>query len=89
MKEQNFKNHAKSVFGYHRLGATGMALLIIGSFVNLYRSQPENLYSASLICLMSFILLIVAAYTIVNFVYNSLKNEAFKNTCPPTSASTS
>jgi hypothetical protein len=61
-KEQNFKNHAQSVFGYHRLGATGMFLLIIGSFVNLYRSQSENLYSASLICMMSLLLLLVASY---------------------------
>ncbi len=63
MKEQNFKNHAQSVFGYHRVGAIGMLLLIVGSFVNLYRSQPDNLYSASLICLMSLLLLLVASYT--------------------------
>ena len=39
-----------------------MLLLIIGSFVNLFKSSPENLYSASLICLSSLLLLLVAAY---------------------------
>jgi hypothetical protein len=63
MKEQNFKNHTRLVFGYHLIGATGITLLIIGSFVNLYRSQPDNLYSASLICMMSLLLLLVASYT--------------------------
>jgi hypothetical protein len=45
------------------VGAIGMLLLIIGSFVNLFKSSPENLYSASLICLSSLLLLLVAAYT--------------------------
>ena len=62
MKEQNYSNHQKFVTGYHRVGAIGMLLLIIGSFVNLYKSSPANLYSASLICLGSLLLLLVAAY---------------------------
>lgn len=62
MQEQNFKNHPKNVFGYHVVGSGGILLLIIGSFVNLFRSAPENLYSASLICLISFLLLIIAWY---------------------------
>lgn len=61
-KEQNFENHEQIVIGYHRVGTIGILLLIIGSFVNLFKSAPENLYSASLICLMSFILFMVAAY---------------------------
>ena len=63
MKTQNFQNHARIVIGYHRVGSIGMLLLIIGSFVNLFTSSPENLYSASLICLMSLLLLLVASYT--------------------------
>ena len=62
MKTQNFQNHAQIVIGYHRVGSIGMLLLIIGSFVNLFTSSPENLYSASLICLMSLLLLLVASY---------------------------
>ena len=62
MKEQNFKNHPKYVFGYHVVGSVGILLLIIGSFVNLFRSAPDNLYSASLICLMALLLLLVASY---------------------------
>jgi hypothetical protein len=63
MQEQNYSNHEKIVIGYHRVGAIGMLLLIIGSFVNLFKSSPENLYSASLICMGSLLLLLVAAYT--------------------------
>ena len=63
MKTQNFQNHARIVIGYHRVGSIGILLLIIGSFVNLFTSSPENLYSASLICLMSLLLLLVASYT--------------------------
>lgn len=62
MKEQNYSNHEQIVTGYHRVGAIGMLLLIIGSFVNFFKSSPENLYSASLICLSSLLLLLVAAY---------------------------
>ena len=40
-----------------------MTLLLIGSIVNLFLSEPGNLFSASLICLMSFLLFLVAAYT--------------------------
>lgn len=61
-KEQNFENHEQIVTGYHRVGAVAILILIFGSFVNLFKSAPENLYSASLICLMSFILLLVASY---------------------------
>ena len=62
MNEQNFKNHAKYVFGYHVIGGLGILVLIIGSFVNLFTSTSENIYSASLICLMAVLLLLVASY---------------------------
>ena len=63
MKEQNFKNHTQTVFGYHVVGVLGILLLIIGSVVNLFLSGPENLLSASLIFLTALILFLVAAYT--------------------------
>ena len=47
MKEQNFKNHSRFVIGL---------ALLIGSFINLAHSAKENLYSASLICLIAVIL---------------------------------
>lgn len=62
MNEQNFKNHAKYVFGYHVIGGLGILVLIIGSLVNLFTSTSENIYSASLICLMAVLLLLVASY---------------------------
>jgi len=57
MKEQNFKNHAKWVFGYHLITFLAIALLIIGSIRGFLKSSEDNLYSASLLILISFILL--------------------------------
>ena len=62
MKEQNFENHRRFVPGYHYVTLTAILLLLIGSFVNLFRSAKENLYSASLICLIAFILVLVSWY---------------------------
>lgn len=63
MIEQNFKNHAKMVPGFHYVGLLSILALLIGSFINLCHSAPENLYSASLICLIAFIAAILWAYT--------------------------
>ena len=63
MEEQNFKNHAKMVPGFHYVGLLSILALLIGSFINLCHSAPENLYSASLICLIAFIAAILWAYT--------------------------
>jgi ammonia channel protein AmtB len=62
MKEQNFENHRRFVPGYHYVTLTAILLLLIGSFVNLFRSGKDNLYSASLICLIAFILVLVSWY---------------------------
>jgi len=56
MKEQNFKNHARIVIGYHVISFLAILALLIGSFINLAHSAKENLYSASLICLIAVIL---------------------------------
>lgn len=58
MTAQNFKNHPKYIFGYHVLGLLGLLALIVGSIMNLLHSAPENVYAASLIVLMSFLLLL-------------------------------
>ena len=63
MTAQNFKNHAKMVPGFHYVGLLSILALLIGSFINLYHSAPENLYSASLICLIAFIAIILWIYT--------------------------
>jgi len=62
MTEQNFKNHAKMVPGFHYVGLLSILALLIGSFINLFHSAPENLYSASLICLVAFILAVLWIY---------------------------
>ncbi len=56
MTEQNFKNHARFVIGYHVISFVAILALLVGSFINLAHSAKENLYSASLICLIAVIL---------------------------------
>ncbi len=58
MKTQNYKNHRKYVIGYHVIGLIGVLALIIGSIINLINSTLDNLYSASLIVLISLLLLL-------------------------------
>lgn len=57
MKQQNFSNHSKWVLGYHLLTFLAILLLIVGSIRGLMKSSEDNLYSASLLVLVSFILL--------------------------------
>jgi len=63
MKEQNFKNHSRIVIGYHVVTFFAILALLIGSIINLLHSAPENLYSASLICLIAVILGLLSAFT--------------------------
>ncbi|NDC76646.1 MAG: hypothetical protein EBZ67_02025 [Chitinophagia bacterium] len=62
MEKQNFKNHVRIVKGFHRLAVPLNLVILIGSLVNLFRSSEENLYSASLICAISFLLMLLAWY---------------------------
>lgn len=62
MKEQNFKNHTRYIIGYHVIAFLAILALAIGSFFNLFRSSADNLYSASLICLIAGIFLLVFWY---------------------------
>ena len=55
MKTQNFSNHMRLVGGWHGITLVCILALLIGSFINLSNSSAENLYSASLICLVAFI----------------------------------
>ena len=64
MKEQNHKNHARYVPGFHFITAIAIVALLVGAFVNLYNSLNDhaNLYSASLICLIAIILCLLFWY---------------------------
>ncbi|MDX1830439.1 MAG: DUF6526 family protein [Lutibacter sp.] len=57
MKQQTFENHSKWVLGYHLVTFLAILLLIVGSIRGLMKSSEDNLYSASLLVLVSFILL--------------------------------
>ena len=57
MKQQNFKNHGKWVIGYHLITFFAILLLIVGSIRGFLKSSDDNLYLASLLILISFILL--------------------------------
>ena len=62
MKNQNYSNHYRFVPGYHYFTLTGILVLLIGAIVNLIKSSPENLYSASLIVLISILLAFTTFY---------------------------
>ncbi|MBL0183824.1 MAG: hypothetical protein IPP96_16675 [Chitinophagaceae bacterium] len=69
MSEQNFKNHSRYVPLYHFIAPTAILALMVGSCINLYEACADcekngdgGLYSASLICLVSVILLILWWY---------------------------
>jgi len=57
MKQQNFKNHSRWVIGYHGITFIALLVFLVGSIRNFLRSSEDNLYSASLLVLLSFILL--------------------------------
>lgn len=63
MKNQNYSNHSHFVPGYHFFTLLGSLILVIGSIVNLVKTSPEGLYSASLITFGSVILLFTTFYT--------------------------
>lgn len=58
METQNYKNHRRMVPFYHYVLSLVLLAGIVGSFINLSDSwhNHNNLYSASLICLIMFIL---------------------------------
>lgn len=62
MQDQNFKNHARMVPGYHYITFLLIVLLLIGAIVNLVKSSSDNLYSASLLVLVPVIFLMLSFY---------------------------
>ncbi|WP_372794002.1 DUF6526 family protein [Lutibacter sp.] len=59
MQKQNLKNHGKWVVGYHLVTFSAILILIVGSMRGYLKSSDDNLYSASLLVLISFILLLM------------------------------
>lgn len=58
MKQQNYKNHSKYVIGYHVVTFLAILAFLGGAVRNVWNSSEENnLYSASLLALLAFILL--------------------------------
>ena len=61
MQTQHYKNHSRLVPLYHGVTLIAILVLIVGSSINLYQiiATGGGLYSASLICLISLILLML------------------------------
>ena len=59
MKAQNYKNHSKYVFGYHAVTLLAILAFMGGAIRNLWKSSEDNLYAASLLVLLAFILLLM------------------------------
>lgn len=56
MNEQNYKNHTRYVPLWHFITGGAIIAVLIGSIVNFINSAHENVYSASLIIVISLIL---------------------------------
>tara|TARA_B100000809_G_scaffold70615_2_gene68156 strand:+ start:10095 stop:10523 length:429 start_codon:yes stop_codon:yes gene_type:complete len=62
MEQQNFKTHKRLIFGYHGFTALAIFALIVGSIMNLINSAKDNYYSASLLVLISVVMLFMWFY---------------------------
>ncbi|MBL0135061.1 MAG: hypothetical protein IPP79_14275 [Chitinophagaceae bacterium] len=62
MSKQNFSNHTRYIPLWHFITGTALLAFIVGSIINLVNSAKENRYSASLLVLAGFILLIIFWY---------------------------
>jgi hypothetical protein len=59
---QNYRNHKRFVIFYHALTLLAILALSIGSIVNLLHASKDNLYSASLLVLVAFILMSIFVF---------------------------
>ena len=62
MKKQTYSNHRRFVPLFHYIAFLALLLLLIGSIVNLVKSSHDNLYSASLIVLISVLLILATLF---------------------------
>jgi len=63
MKQQNYANHSRLVLGFHGVLFILILALLIGAIMNLINASDQNLYSASLLVLVSIILLLLMYYS--------------------------
>ena len=56
MSPQTNRNHSRYIPLWHFITSAAIIAVLIGSIVNLYKSTGENVYSASLILVISIIL---------------------------------
>jgi Family of unknown function (DUF6526) len=56
MSEQNYKSHSRYLISWHFLTGGAVIAVLVGSIINLVNSSKDNLYSASLLVLVSLIL---------------------------------
>src|ERR1700712_1561355 len=62
MANQNFNNHSRYIPLWHFITSAAIVALLVGSIINLVHSAKENVYSASLLVLVSVIFLSVFWY---------------------------
>ncbi|HET9057028.1 MAG TPA: DUF6526 family protein [Chitinophagaceae bacterium] len=63
MKEQNLANHGRYIPLWHFITPVIMLAILVGSIVNLIYSAKENVYSASLLVVISALLFIFYWYS--------------------------
>lgn len=65
---QTYKNHRRYDLLYYAIILFGVLPLIIGSIINVINSHPDNLYDATLICLiaitMAFFIYLIRMYAL-------------------------
>ena len=62
MPKQNFKNHVRYILLWHYITSAAIIAVIAGSIVNLVTTSKQNLYSASLLVVISLILVSIYWY---------------------------
>lgn len=62
MQEQNFKNHAKMVTGYHYVTLPAILIFLIASINYFINYTAENKYLGAMFCLLSVILILIVWY---------------------------
>ncbi len=62
MEDQNFKNHAKMVPGFHYLTLPAILIFLIASVNYFIQSSAENRDLAIMLCLLSVIVFLLAWY---------------------------
>jgi len=60
MEDQNFKNHAKMVPGYHYVTLPAILIFLIASVNYFINATAENMYVGACLCLLSVILVLLA-----------------------------